>query len=325
MFRNGSGEQHLMKSKKQRVLMFIDLRRRAIRVARTGALLALLAGATPQGWAWGHEGHRLTALVAEHYLSPYAQAQVAELLHGQSMASIASWADDYRQEHPETGPWHYVDIPASATTFDRMRDCPPSAADAASPWRDCVTDRILYFEGRLGDTSLSEPERERALKFLVHLIGDVHQPFHALGDERGGNNIGVSFMGSSQCGQYKCNLHGVWDESLIEHRDLNEKKYTAELLHEIDENHWERLAGGQPTSWAEVSHHYAMQGLAPNGSLLSSAYVNEETHVVDAQLALGGLRLAHVLNRILAPPDPADTPQRTLLPKPSVDSAPKRP
>jgi hypothetical protein len=276
------------------------------RKALAGTLLLLMG--TTQGWGWGREGHRLTALVAEEYLTPATKAQVAELLSVDStsketLADVAPWADDYRANHLETAPWHFVDIPKSADKFDRDRDCPVSATDPKSPWRDCITDRILYFEGRLGDESLDPKERAVALKFLVHLIGDVHQPMHAMGDDRGGNGITVHFLGSDQCGSYKCNLHGVWDDSMIEHRGLSEKKYTEALVQEIKDNHWERLAGGQPTAWAEISHHYAVQAYAPNGALLDRAYVEEESKVVDAELALGGLRLARVLNRILGTPD----------------------
>jgi hypothetical protein len=267
-----------------------------------------LAVVVPQSWAWGREGHRLTALVAEQYLTPEARAQATALLNGGSLASVASWADEYRTDHPETAPWHYVDIPGSAAgqpelKFDRDRDCPVSAADPKSPWRDCVTDRILYFEGRLGDTSLPAAERAQALKFLVHLIGDVHQPFHAIGDDRGGNGIKVSFLGSPVCGTSQCNLHAVWDDAILEEQGLNDKKYTERLVAEIQANHWERLAGGEPTGWANVSHHYADNALAPQGALITRAYVGEESKIVDAQLALGGLRLAHVLNRILTAPE----------------------
>ncbi len=256
----------------------------------------------PQCRAWGPEGHRLTALVAEQYLTPETKAQITELLHAQTLADVAPWADTYREQHPETAKWHYVDIPKSADAFDRNRDCPISESDPRSPWRDCVTDRILYFEGRLGDASLSNDERAIALKFLVHLIGDIHQPFHALGDDRGGNNISVNFMGSWSCGNYRCNLHGIWDDSIIEAQGLNEKKYTARLMQEIKSNGWERMASGDPTTWANISHHYAVQAWAPNGALIPHEYVVEESKVVDAQLALGGLRLAHVLNRILGTP-----------------------
>ncbi len=277
----------------------------AVRAITAAALLFTIA--EPKSWAWGREGHRLTALVAEAYLTPTAKEQVKLLLGSETLADVAPWADDYRVNHPETAPWHYVDTPKAEDKFDRNRDCPVSSTDPKSPWRDCVTDRILYFEGRLGDDTLSKAERAMALKFLVHLIGDVHQPLHTIGDDRGGNGISVTFLGSSTCGSYKCNLHGVWDESLIDHRGLSEPKYTAALLQEIKDNHWERMSGGEPTTWANVSHHYATQAYAPNGALITHEYVEEETKVVDAELALGGLRLAHVLNRILVAPE-TDTP-----------------
>ena len=269
---------------------------------------------TAQSWAWGREGHRITALVAEHYLTPEARAQIAELLSAdgrgkETLADVAPWADEYRSEHPETAKWHFVDIPA-AEKFDRNRDCPVSATDPKSPWRDCVTDRILYFEGRLGDTTLSPKERAQALKFLVHFIGDIHQPFHTWGDDRGGNNLSVVFLGSAQCESYHCNLHGVWDESMIAERGLNETKYTDLLVKEIADNHWEKLSGGEPTTWANLSHEYAANAVVANGAMLRRDYYEEEIKVVDSQLALGGLRLARVLNRILAPEavDPARTP-----------------
>jgi hypothetical protein len=297
------------------------------KAARALTAAFLLASCTvPNCWAWGREGHRLTALVAEAYLTPETKAQIAELLHADSsspetLADVAPWADDYRKDHPETAPWHYVDIPRAEAAFNRQRDCPASVSDPQSPWRDCVTDRILYFEGRLGDTSLSPQQRAIALKFLVHLIGDIHQPLHTIGDDRGGNDIVVSFLGSSQCDTYRCNLHGVWDDSMIEEHNLSEAKYTALLLQEVQANHWERMAGGEPTTWANLSHRYAVNAYVPSGTLLPRAYYESEIKVVDAQLALGGLRLAHVLNRILGTPATPE-PGRTPLPQPAAPPQP---
>jgi hypothetical protein len=295
---------------------------RTFGLARSAALALLLAGcATPASWAWGREGHRLTALVAEHYLTPETRAAVQELLGKESMAGVASWADEFRTEHPETGKWHFADIPNSESVYSRERDCPASP-DASSAWRDCVVDRILYFEMRLADKTLPRQQRYEALKYLIHFIGDIHQPFHTMGDARGGNDISVTFMGSNMCGTYKCNLHGVWDSELIDHHNLNEEKYTAFLLADIQEHDWEKRAGGTPVQWANVSHHYGVSAFAPNGALLTKEYYTEEIQVVDAELALGGLRLARVLNTILGgqavPPaaaSPNANPARTPLPK----------
>jgi hypothetical protein len=302
------------KMKKMKKMKTMARKSYTIRTAVASALL--LCVSAPQAWAWGREGHRLTALVAEHYLTPETKAQIAELLYKETLADVAPWADSYRADHPETAGWHYVDIP-KGKKFDRKRDCPEPAKDPASPWRDCVTDRILYFEGRLGDTSLDPAERAMALKFVVHLIGDVHQPFHAYGDDRGGNGISVTFLGSSTCGTFKCNLHGVWDDGIIEEQGLSEAKYTERLLQEIKDNQWERLNGGEPTTWANISHHYAEEAVAPNGALITRTYVAEESKIVDAELALGGLRLARVLNRILGTPAAPDE-SRTPMAKPET-------
>src|SRR5580698_5747428 len=109
-------------------------RQKAARSVAAGVLLFSIA--TSQCWAWGREGHRLTALVAEAYLTPETRAQIAELLHKETLAEVAPWADEYRVDHPETGKWHYVDIPKSEAKFDRNRDCPVSETDPKSPWRD---------------------------------------------------------------------------------------------------------------------------------------------------------------------------------------------
>jgi hypothetical protein len=293
-------------------------------IFRSVAVAALLFSvATPRSWAWGREGHRLTALVADNYLTPETRAAVKELLGKETIADVASWADEYRQQHPETGKWHFADTPLSESTYNRDRDCPVSP-DTTSKFRDCVVDRILYFEMRLADKSLTHDQRAEALKYVIHFIGDIHQPLHVLGDARGGNDIAITFLGSNQCGSYKCNLHGTWDDGMIEHHDLSEKKYTAYLLSDIQEHDWEKLAGGTPVAWANASHRYAMNAFTPNGALIEKTYYDEEIKVVDSQLALGGLRLARVLNTILSgqpvPPMPsaasgADAPARTALPK----------
>ena len=81
---------------------------------------------------------------------------------------------------------------------------------------------------------------------------------------------------------------GVWDDMIIDEQGLSEMKYTDRLLKEIKDNNWERLAGGEPTAWANISHQYAVDALVPNGALITQEYVTEESKIVDAQLALGG-------------------------------------
>jgi hypothetical protein len=281
------------------LLLLITHRGEALILKKIFTPILLCFVLVEQCHAWGHEGHRLTALVAQEHLSLTAEENVRYLLGKESLADVASWADEYREDHRETARWHYVDIPGAQDTYDRVRDCPLPAEDAASRWRDCVVDRILYFEEQLKDPARDKKQKAFALKFLVHLMGDIHQPFHAIGDSRGGNNVQVMFFGTTQCGERSiCNLHGIWDDGLLQHRDLSEKKYLARLHSEILENDWEKQSGGDPVLWANASHHYAQDAFVPNGALITSQYYEVEIKIVDQQLALGGLRLAEVLNGI---------------------------
>ncbi len=100
--------------------------------------------------------------------------------------------------------WHYLNIPPEASGYDRDRDCPrqpgTNAGSRGDRWRDCVVDRIGYWEERLGNPKLDRADRATALKYIVHFIGDLHQPFHALGVGRGGNDVNVRVFGQVDCG-----------------------------------------------------------------------------------------------------------------------------
>src|ERR1700734_589808 len=101
-------------------------------IVRAALVVVAMTSVSAQSWAWGREGHRLVADVAMHFLTPAAQAQIAELLAADSrsketLSDVAPWADEYRQDHPESAPWHFVDIPGDALKYDRDRDCPKSS------------------------------------------------------------------------------------------------------------------------------------------------------------------------------------------------------
>lgn len=267
-----------------------------MRPAPLACLLAGLAVAQVQGW--GPQGHRLVAIVAANHLTPVARQNVKALLRDESLADVAVWADAYVAEHRETAPWHYVNIPAEGTRYDPVRDCPR---------RDCVVARIRDNQERLGNSSLGRADRAMALRFLVHLIGDLHQPFHAIGVQRGGNGIPVSIFGSTTCGRgdpgrSSCNLHGLWDSELIGHRRLRDGAYAAELERQIAARHWTESADGAPVDWAMESHALAKAALLPAGGEAGETYYRAHIAQIDQRLALGGLRLARVLNETLTRP-----------------------
>jgi hypothetical protein len=148
------------------------------------------------------------------------------------------------------------------------------------------------------------------LKFLVHFVGDLHQPFHALGVERGGNGIFVRVFGTSNCGNdpakpTPCNLHSVWDSRLIAHRGLSDSQYLAALVKNITDRNLQRRPTGTAADWANESFKLARPALLPQNGDVDEEYYQMHIPVIDERLALGGIRLAALLNTIFTAPPPA--------------------
>ena len=253
------------------------------------ALFLALLTVPVQLFAWGFKGHHVVGDIAAARLSPAAKAALQSLLGDQTLSSISTWADEVRPQRPETYNWHFVDIPAAAQGYDSARDCRPS------PKGDCVIAEIARARAVLADAGRAKEERVEALKFLVHFVGDIHQPFHAIGEARGGNDIHVVGFGASQCGKYPCNLHYEWDTGLIEHTGFTEEDYVAHLEQLIRQEHLS--ASGTPVDWANESHDLARRAWLEDGGSIDEKYYREQIKVVDERLALAGLRLAAVLNQ----------------------------
>jgi hypothetical protein len=269
---------------------------------RVGWLVAgaLLMVPATRAHAWGDEGHRIVALVARHYLSARTQARVQALLAQDhsgltadtSMASEATWADRYRDSdrdgarvrYERTWRWHFVDLelqsPDLASACFGEPHLPPRVPASEGPAKDCVVDKIDEFEAELSSPLTSSAERLRALQFLLHFVGDLHQPLHAADDhDAGGNRVQVSARG-----ERGGNLHHY-----IGPRDLAA---------------WRR---GRPQDWAMESYGLAKgvaYGELPAPSArgrfrLSARYMRDGREVVALQLSRAGVRLAWLLNRAL--------------------------
>jgi hypothetical protein len=146
-------------------------------LAAVAAFLLILPH--PQAWAWGSEGHRIIADIAWDHLNDATLKTLRQFLGDNDLASISTWADDIRSGRPETGPWHYVDIPPDSSGYE-PKDCPDD---------NCVVARINQFARILGDPEQPFAARSEALKFVVHFVGDLSQPFHAMADARGGTTF----------------------------------------------------------------------------------------------------------------------------------------
>lgn len=252
--------------------------------------------------AWGPEGHRVVAELARERLEGAAQRQIRELLGNDDLAAISTWADEIRNQRPETSGWHFVDIPWDGRSFSRERDCyRPDSHHPAShkDHHNCVVDRIEIFQQVLADHHASTAARVEALKFLVHFVADLDQPLHAIAEARGGNQIPIVEFGRRQCGRRPCNLHSLWDIGLLEHSGRSEQEYVAYLDRFLVENHLQGESGGRPEAWANQSFHLAKQVWLEDSGSVDEAYYAKNIRVVDMQLARAGLRLAAMLNQAL--------------------------
>lgn len=257
-------------------------------------VLALLIACAPAAHAWGPLGHRLVARLAEPQLSPAAHAEVRRLLATEglhALADVANWADDVRANDPDLGrrsaKWHYVNLGELGCRYD---------ADAACPKGDCAVEAIRAQAAILADRGRSDAERLQALKFLVHFVGDVHQPMHAgNARDRGGNTVQVQLHGKGT------NLHRVWDGELLKSAGLDEEAYVRRLA----ATPAKRPPGGGGVSaadadeWAEASCRIAMTpGVVPLRAELDARYLATHAPTAETQVRLAGMRLAILLNAV---------------------------
>jgi nuclease S1 len=260
--------------------------RPAMSVVRSVLLLVLSLCLVDPATAWSARGHRLVAALAESELSPGTREAALALVRpdgDSSLAEVAVWADTMRNQ-PDwrwSAPLHYVNLSPSCG-YEAARQCRDGA---------CIVAAIERFAAELADPSLPRGRRAEALKFLVHLVGDVHQPLHAgFADDRGGNRFQVNFEGQGS------NLHAIWDRTVLDHGDESE---TAQL---------ERLQSAplpvtgplRPADWARQSCSLIERhALYPPSHVITVDYIDRHRPVAEAQLRLAAARLVAVLEGAL--------------------------
>lgn len=282
------------------------------------ALFALSAPAR----AWGEEGHEVVALIAQHYLTPRARARVQALLAGddtrlcpRDIAHEASWADKYRdsdrdggrQRYRGTREWHFVDLELESPDLERACHGRPAlplgVAAARGPAEDCIVDKIDQFRSELANPRTDLEERRLALQFLLHLVGDLHQPLHASDRHDQGGNREIAAAPGIGVGT----LHHDWDTEFVARLGANAADVAAHLIARISAAERRRWSRGTPADWAFESfsvgktHAYGLLP-APSGAHryeLPGSYVNDALGVTARQLSAAGVRLALVLNQAL--------------------------
>lgn len=278
--------------------MFFRNGSRSLRRMAALVVLSFLITMMPvRTMAWGSQGHKITALIAFALLTPRAQTNVIAVLQGQRIDGVATWPDELKRAgqgcvvpgapgcnpnyRPETTQWHFADIPIKGDgRFDPQADyCRPSR------YGDCIVPAIEGFRDILNKSTnrafaANGDEQKRklhdALSFIVHFLGDVHQPLHcADNDDAGGNNVLVSWQGEPKYTYDDIwNLHSVWDEYLVERNIMamepNKRTYNryAEWLYNklsTEERNYAQLKSPviqadraeNVISWAEGSHALA--------------------------------------------------------------------
>lgn len=252
--------------------------------------VAAFLGNPHQAAAWGPGGHRLIAELAERQLDPATRKALRPLLAksgARRLADIASWADDIRRDPSQralaahTAPMHYINFATRACRFD-PRDCPQGR---------CAVLAIEHYGDVLGDLRRPLAERAEALRFLVHIVGDVHQPLHAgYRPDRGGNRFQVTLKGRGT------NLHAVWDTPVL-------ASARSSILAQADRLARSPLAAsGTPAEWAEASCRLTRDaGIYPRERSLGQAYLDRMRPIGERQARLAGARLARELRDRLAP------------------------
>ena len=262
------------------------------RVRLTLALILTLLAPAARGLAWGREGHEVIALIAEEYLTAGSKAKAADLLGGSAIDAVASWADEYRRGHRETGPWHYIDIPLADSKIDMARECPKG---------NCVIAKTEQFLAVLRGPNADKGAKGQALKFVIHFVGDLHQPLHDEDNgDKGGNARHVTFRGHPE------NLHWVWDTGLLQHINRSPGALAAELERRVtpeDRSEWQK---GSIEDWVMEGHRLA-QAIAygdlsdENPAPITAAYEQQAGQVIEVQLEKAGVRLAYLLDANLMP------------------------
>ena len=257
--------------------------KRLLRAAATVSIAWAGLFATTSALAWGTEGHEVVALVAERLLTPEAAKRVGAILAlepGATLASVSNWADQTRTR--STAPWHYVNLARdSDCIYVMQRDCPNGT---------CVVGAVTAQVRRL--ISSTGQDQLEALKYVVHLIGDLHQPLHTgYAEDRGGNTYQLQAFGRGT------NLHAVWDTDLVRALDPSSSSLAATL---IARSAGTALTSFAPDQWATESCRIVSRaGFYPDDHKLSASYAQTFGPIAMDRLYLAGSRLAATLNSAL--------------------------
>jgi hypothetical protein len=321
----------------------MSFRESQIALLRTALFLAIAIFSPARLWAWGCVGHETVALIAEAHLTPHARSMANRILEENRIdpsleryckqpnldpiAYAATWADDYRQQHPETGQWHFIDIPRGAPRGNLEKYCPAGA---------CIT-TVLKRQIKILETTQDPARQANALRFIIHLVGDLHQPLHdTTNDDQGGNCVPVTFfdqiatLTNAERESYSPNLHSIWDSFIVERLEgagsveqvaaILDRKFSGRDAGwqsrgiQIDDWAWQSHDLAEIAAYGDLPRTIAVEKPHPIDSCagdndigsrmfalnetVAGKYQKETAPIIEQQLAEAGIRLAMILNGV---------------------------
>lgn len=267
------------------------------------ALLMVLSAALI---SWGYKGHRAVAAIAQKHLTPNTAYAVSAYLKGESMAEVSTWADEHR--NPTTSKWHFLNLPLGLN-HQQFLDLLNQQSN------DNVYGAILKEEAILKDQASTPDQKNSALKYLIHLVGDAHQPMHiSRAEDKGGNTIQVRFDNAGT------NLHSLWDSKLIDHEGLSEEQI-AKQYDWANGTQIRKWQADSPAEWLWESYRISSELYADikSGQNIDEAYYKKYMPTVHLRIDQAGIRLAGELNRLFNDVKP-DTAGKALSSPPPVSN-----
>jgi len=238
----------------------------------------------PEVMFWGQIGHRTIGHIADGMLTKKARKNVRRVLGNETLAEVSTWMDEVRSDDAfdYATTWHYCTIPDGMTY-----ETAPKQEGGDVIW---AIEKIIE-ELKTGDLTLEEEQTN--LKFLVHLVGDIHQPLHVgNGKDRGGNDVKVQWFGNDT------NLHSVWDTKMIDGKQYSYTEF-ANWINHADKQQISKWQSATVREWAMESMSYREQVYTlPWQGRLSYRYSYENFDVVKLRVQQAGVRLAGVINEI---------------------------
>jgi len=260
--------------------------------------------------SWGVTGHRTIGKIAENHLSAKAKAAVQELLGDQSLADVSTWADEVssQPEYKRTAPWHFLNLPLGLSYMEFEQQVKGMTGEN-------VYSALQTNEQVLLDKGTTRTQKTEALKFIVHFVGDLHQPMHiSRAEDKGGNTIQLNYEGKG------VNLHSLWDTYLLEHQGLSYEQL-AEKYDRVSARQIKQWQSDPLIKWMWESYEISSQLYAEvdrmNSRSIDEAYYQAHIATIGERIQKAGIRLAGMLNELFKNGLVADAPADTAKPVPA--------